>query len=675
LFKLHDFQALNSIRFVTFAFEELGIQGAYHDVGRIMAEELSVIAMINSDMIAHTPNDTWNFVLINYPNADFLTNTTVHLADQLDMNTITTNVMMQSSDSWAYHQAGIPAIFMIEADFNPFYHTSNDLSVYLNKNYHAQYVKLKTSLAMNMSNLPPTIENFILYDLGTGNSLYAEWGMIDLAGVSYRLVVRNNQTEVSNTFNTTDTSYTIDGLTNGVSFTVTVSSVYNEIAGIGVSRTAIPLDRPLSVQNFTEKPMIRKIQLNWQFNAEPNIEHYKIYRRVFEGGDFAEIASLSSTTNTWEDTTTLDAIWYEYKIFAINSIENPSFDSQILKSRHVSHCSGILVLDRSRHLEDNLLYPSVEQVSEFYHNILDGFTITQLYVEDIDSMRFADIGIYSTVIVQKSSVNPINEQNLQNIMLAVIETGGNLIVTTFDPLHHMNMGLFSYPATFATTDITYETFKIDSVNRSTSTRLAQGTSTGWQDIPNLDIDPLKAPSNFDHKLNRIEVFTGNYIELYKHTSFSEIPSQSVFDDMSVAIYNLIGDSHIVLTSIPLYFVIERQATDFIRKVLLFFGEPRNGSDPPKMYTGLELRNFPNPFNPITFIEFNIPNSEKVDIYIFNIKGQLIKSFLGESYIAGPNLKVWDGTDSHGTALSSGVYFYTVSTESGLSQTRKMVLLK
>jgi hypothetical protein len=310
----------------------------------------------------------------------------------------------------------------------------------------------------------------------------------------------------------------------------------------------------------------------------------------------------------------------------------------------------------STHLDDNLLYPSSELVSGFYNSILHGFDISEHKVEDINALRLSDVGIYSTVIIQKSSVNVINQENLQKITLEVIETGGNIILTTFDPLHHIDMVPFAYPIFYDISDIVYTNFKISSVNKANTTRLAQGTSTGWLDLPNLDIDPQKAHPNFNNKLNRIEVFTGDYLEIYTHTSFSDIPVHSAFDGMSVAIYNKVGESHIIICSIPLYFVRENLATDFMQKVLQYFGEQHNGSNPPKIYTGLELRNFPNPFNPRTVIEFNLQKSEKV-------------------YIAGTNMKIWDGKDENGNCLSSGVYFYRVTTESGLSESRKMVLLK
>ena len=82
-----------------------------------------------------------------------------------------------------------------------------------------------------------------------------------------------------------------------------------------------------------------------------------------------------------------------------------------------------------------------------------------------------------------------------------------------------------------------------------------------------------------------------------------------------------------------------------------------------------FQNYPNPFNPTTTISFTIPRKSDVRLEIINILGQTLDSReLGE--MAGGTHQV--EYDAH--RLSSGVYFYRISTDSG-SVTRKMVLLK
>ncbi|HPT72787.1 MAG TPA: S8 family serine peptidase [Candidatus Cloacimonadota bacterium] len=85
-------------------------------------------------------------------------------------------------------------------------------------------------------------------------------------------------------------------------------------------------------------------------------------------------------------------------------------------------------------------------------------------------------------------------------------------------------------------------------------------------------------------------------------------------------------------------------------------------------------NYPNPFNPSTTIEFGIPKAEKVSLKIFNIKGQLVKELVNQSYQPGKYKVVWEGKNSVGKNAASGVYFYRLDA-GGKSITHKMLLLK
>tara|TARA_R110002050_G_scaffold12401_11_gene40860 strand:- start:66461 stop:69268 length:2808 start_codon:yes stop_codon:yes gene_type:complete len=80
------------------------------------------------------------------------------------------------------------------------------------------------------------------------------------------------------------------------------------------------------------------------------------------------------------------------------------------------------------------------------------------------------------------------------------------------------------------------------------------------------------------------------------------------------------------------------------------------------------QNYPNPFNPETTIQYSIPKSSTVSIQIFNIQGALISDFI-DSKPAGIHSYKFDGS-----GLSSGIYFYKISTSLGF-RTGRMVLLK
>ena len=87
-----------------------------------------------------------------------------------------------------------------------------------------------------------------------------------------------------------------------------------------------------------------------------------------------------------------------------------------------------------------------------------------------------------------------------------------------------------------------------------------------------------------------------------------------------------------------------------------------------------LSNYPNPFNPTTTISFSIPNDGKVNLEVFNAKGQKVKTLVNERKTAGSHSIVWNGTDSRGNTLNSGVYFYKIKSDR-FTSTKKMILLK
>ena len=86
------------------------------------------------------------------------------------------------------------------------------------------------------------------------------------------------------------------------------------------------------------------------------------------------------------------------------------------------------------------------------------------------------------------------------------------------------------------------------------------------------------------------------------------------------------------------------------------------------------QNYPNPFNPSTTIEYAVPNQSAVTIDIYNQVGQLIRRLVSETQPAGAYSVVWDGKNSRGQQVASGVYLYRIVTDD-IALSRKMVLLK
>lgn len=85
-------------------------------------------------------------------------------------------------------------------------------------------------------------------------------------------------------------------------------------------------------------------------------------------------------------------------------------------------------------------------------------------------------------------------------------------------------------------------------------------------------------------------------------------------------------------------------------------------------------NYPNPFNPTTTINFSLPSPSYVQLRIHNILGQVVRELYAGNLGEGRHTLNWDGHDDAGNPANTGVYFYTLHTNS-FAQTRKMLLIK
>ncbi len=85
-------------------------------------------------------------------------------------------------------------------------------------------------------------------------------------------------------------------------------------------------------------------------------------------------------------------------------------------------------------------------------------------------------------------------------------------------------------------------------------------------------------------------------------------------------------------------------------------------------------NYPNPFNPSTTIEYELPMSGFVRLTVYNLLGQKVRTLVNTRQTAGLHRIVWDGCDESGLPVSSGVYFYQLRTDAK-TQTQKMMLLR
>ena len=85
-------------------------------------------------------------------------------------------------------------------------------------------------------------------------------------------------------------------------------------------------------------------------------------------------------------------------------------------------------------------------------------------------------------------------------------------------------------------------------------------------------------------------------------------------------------------------------------------------------------NYPNPFNPSTSISFSLANYGEVSLIIFDALGREVDELVSGIYTPGSYNVMWNGTDSNGNEMSSGMYFYRLNAGE-FTQTKKMLFMK
>lgn len=158
----------------------------------------------------------------------------------------------------------------------------------------------------------------------------------------------------------------------------------------------------------------------------------------------------------------------------------------------------------------------------------------------------------------------------------------------------------------------------------------------------------------------------NWIEITKLTSSAEEIYDYFGDSVSLTEdYVLVGASYNV------------EFTDYPGAAFLFHNDNLGLSEDTINDDSISFRleNHPNPFNPSTTINFSIHNDSNVELVVYNIKGQKIKSLANNDFTKGSYSIIWDGDDDTESPISSGVYLYKLNISGKTEAVKKCLLLK
>jgi len=85
-------------------------------------------------------------------------------------------------------------------------------------------------------------------------------------------------------------------------------------------------------------------------------------------------------------------------------------------------------------------------------------------------------------------------------------------------------------------------------------------------------------------------------------------------------------------------------------------------------------NYPNPFNPVTTISYDLPEDGYVELVIYNMLGEKVVTLIRSNQAAGSYMLNWDGTNQNGELVTSGLYFLKIASGKYLC-TNKMIFIR
>ncbi len=229
--KEQNFSFPATVRFVLFDAEELGLYGSFHYVEEILSGTEKPEIMFNMDMIGNEPSDSaWNLQLNNYLGFEWIGGLASQVAAEYTSLSILSSTYNESigSDSDPFFLAGLPAIFLQEDIFSPYYHQLSDVDTNINEKYCAEVARVACGMLME-SSLAPLMVDFEIFNPGEGQALIPRWLPSPENNIAtYRVYFGSAPLTYDSVYTTSDTAMIFAGLEADTLYYFSVSAVNTE---------------------------------------------------------------------------------------------------------------------------------------------------------------------------------------------------------------------------------------------------------------------------------------------------------------------------------------------------------------------------------------------------------------------------------------------------------------
>jgi hypothetical protein len=666
--KANNYQPECSIRFVTFACEEYGLFGSKYHAQLALQQALDIKLMINHDMIAYStqnPSD-WQVRLMPYQGFEGYTAYAMSIVeDQTSLNPYAGSMNSASSDSYPFWQRGFPVVYFFEHEFNPYYHSVNDLVANINSAYVKETIKASTAVCVTFDQIPGAVDSVWVTDTGTGNSLQVSWlhESPETDITSYKIFVTPDEVTVPMEYTATGSPFTVTNLQSGTMYYIGVSAVDNSNnVGLTMVVTGTPNTLPATPFGFADAPALHAVELTWNANQELDLAGYRIYRSTAPEGPFNPVTPNLLTETHYFDQSVADLQYYYYVLTAVDQTGNESVPTNAVRTRALTLNQGILIVDETHNNPGNTVFaPSDAASDQFFDSVLHDFTHTQYDTETQDTLRLCDIGVYSSILWHGNDAGTLSYPSaVRDELKKYILNGGKVFITSYFPTKAFDNNN-NYPYTFSSGNFLYDYFGIEHTAYQTSARFryALPETSGY---PPLTVDSLKTVlplAGHIYNVESIGAKPGAYDIYFYGSDYANTESQGSMNGMAVGVYYNQGCGKAVVLSFPLYNMKQAEVTNLMHHVFhTVFGETVDISDATAApAAGLFIhRVYPNPFSDYLSLDLQGLKADlPAEVSVYNIKGQRIKTLYGDAAKASGQTFYWDGKDEQGKPVPASVY--------------------
>jgi len=322
-----NYQPSLTLRFITFAAEEAGLRGSASYAQRARQQNRDITVMMNYDMLGYRNQSSSDrdFYIVWYPGSEAFSD--LHAATASMYTTLTpvmTSSYRGSSDSYPFYQQSYDAVFCIERDFSPYYHSPNDLLQYLEIPYAKEIVKAGMAMLLVLDGLPPVVDGFVLRDRGDGSSLFASWDDASVPDVhEYRVYVGQLPFLYDTSFVVSTTSTLVPNLIEGRQYFVGVAGIdLTGQEGLIAERSSVPWTVPLPPRALAASPPWPR--LDWRPGSEVDLLGYHVYRSLDSSQFFVRLTSEPVRDTTFTDSTSSQSL----RSYFVTAIDSTAHESQ-----------------------------------------------------------------------------------------------------------------------------------------------------------------------------------------------------------------------------------------------------------------------------------------------------------------------------------------------------------